>query len=65
MLNSNIDGPHSKSLKLLIKLFRNIEYAITHFKMIHLFYVTQDFHVKPDLLIMITSICQECDNFSK
>ena len=51
MLNSYIDGPHSKSLlKLLIKLFRNIEYAITHFKMIHLFYVTQYFQVKPDLL---------------
>ena len=50
MLNSYIDGPHSKLLKLLIKLFRNIEYAITHFKMIHLFYVTQDFQVKPDLL---------------
>ena len=34
MLNSYIDGPHSKLVKLLIKLFRNIEYAITHFKMI-------------------------------
>ena len=31
-------------------MFRNIEYAITHFKMMHLFYVTQDFQVKPDLL---------------
>ena len=50
MLNGYIDGPHSKLLKLLIKLFRNIEYAITHSKMIHLFYVTQDFQSKPDLL---------------
>ena len=50
MLNSYIDVPHSKSLKLLIQLFRNIEYASTHFKLIHLFYVTQDFQVKPDLL---------------
>ena len=38
----------------MIKLFRNVEYVIIHFQMIH-------FSILLKFIIMKTYLCQECD----